>query len=216
VRIAVFGGSFDPVHYGHLLLAETCREACALDLVLLMPNAIPPHKPDRQLTPVRQRLQMLQLAVADCAGLEVSSLEADRGGVSYTVETLEEVRSRYPDASIFFLMGADALRDLPGWREPTRICELARPLIVARPGGPDPDLSILHRLRGNSTPSDGEPTVLPMPRIDISSTELRERVRAGRSIRFRTPRSVEEYVRQHRLYRSESLEREGDHGDQNP
>jgi nicotinate-nucleotide adenylyltransferase len=207
VRIAVFGGSFDPVHYGHLLLAETCRETCRLDLVLLVPNAIPPHKPHRPLTPVRQRLQMLRLAVADCTRLEVSSLEADRGGVSYTVETLVAVRGQFPDATIYFLMGADALRDLPTWREPARICQLAHPLIVARHGAPEPDLTILHQLRGNSQASESEPAVLPMPRIDISSTELRDRVREGRSIRFRTPRSVEEYIHEHQLYRSEELDR---------
>src|SRR5688572_21974365 len=102
MRIGVFGGTFDPVHYGHLLLAETCREQCRLEQVWFMPNAIPPHKVDRVLTPVQQRAEMLELAIAGHPPMLVSRIEAEREGVSYTVDTLEHIRTAHPDVELFF------------------------------------------------------------------------------------------------------------------
>ena len=134
MRLGIFGGSFDPVHYGHLLLAETCREACRLDEVWLIPAAVPPHKRDREISPARQRIDMLELALAGNDHLRVSTLEIDRGGVSYTVDTLRAIKDDRPAADLFFLMGADSLRDLSTWREPAEICRLAYPLVVRRSG----------------------------------------------------------------------------------
>src|SRR5688500_10806095 len=122
MRLGLFGGTFDPVHYGHLLLAEACREQCRLDELWFVPAAVPPHKQERTLSPAKERVEMLRLAVGGHPAFSVSTLEIDRGGVSYTVNTLDAVRLSRPEATLFFPMGADSLVDLPTWREPRRIC----------------------------------------------------------------------------------------------
>ncbi len=121
MRLGVFGGTFDPVHYGHLLLAECCREQCRLDDVWFLPAAVPPHKRDRQLTPAAQRIEMLALAIAGHEAFAVGRYEADRGGINYTVETLAHFRRENPQRELFFLLGADMLHDLSDWREPGRV-----------------------------------------------------------------------------------------------
>ncbi len=140
-RLGIFGGSFDPVHYGHLLLAETCREQCQLDQVWLLPAASAPHKVQKQTAGAKHRVAMLQLAVGGHKAMQVSTVEIDRGGVSYTFETLTTIREQYPDTELFFLMGADSLEDLPHWRQPQTICELAVPVVVRRAGSAEPDFS---------------------------------------------------------------------------
>src|SRR5262249_55888086 len=130
MRLGLFGGSFDPVHYGHLLLAETCREQCRLDAVWFVPAAVPPHKQARELSSAENRVEMLKLAIAGNEAFSVYQMEIERGGVSYTVDTLEQLHAEDPTRELFFLMGADSLADLPTWRNPRRICELAIPLIV--------------------------------------------------------------------------------------
>ena len=134
MRIGVFGGSFDPVHLGHLLLAECCWRQAALDRVLFVPAAQQPHKPQAPRGGDADRVAMLRLAIAGRPEFDVSTIEIDRGGVSYTVDTLRALRAAEPDAELFFLMGADSLADLPQWREPAAICELATPLVVRRAG----------------------------------------------------------------------------------
>ena len=125
MRIGIFGGSFDPVHFGHLLLAECCREQGQLDAVWFLPAAIPPHKQQqRELTPAQNRIEMLELAIGGHPAFSVSRYETDRGGVNYTVETLAHFRDEDPARELFFLLGADMFRDLPQWRQPERICEL--------------------------------------------------------------------------------------------
>src|SRR5206468_11661052 len=128
-----------PIHYGHLLLAECAREMLQLDEVWLMPAAVPPHKQTRELAPAKHRLAMLELALAGHEQIKASKLEIDRGGVSYTVDTLTAIRQQHADADLFLLMGADSLHDLPTWREPARICELATIAVVRRGGSPEPD-----------------------------------------------------------------------------
>ncbi len=122
MRLGLFGGTFDPVHFGHLLLAECCREQCRLDAVWFLPTAVPPHKQDRPPTPAELRIEMLELATAGNEAMAVSRYEADRGGVNYTAQTLEHFHQEDPQRELFFLLGADMLRDLPHWREPGRIC----------------------------------------------------------------------------------------------
>ena len=134
MRLGIFGGSFDPIHYGHLLLAECCREQAGLDQVLFVPALIPPHKQQQQRAAAAQRVEMLKLAVGGQTEFVISTKEIERGGVSYTVETLAELRRDQPDDELFLLLGADSLADLPTWREPARICELAVPLVVRRAG----------------------------------------------------------------------------------
>jgi nicotinate-nucleotide adenylyltransferase len=202
MRLGIYGGSFDPVHYGHLLLAETCREACRLDEVWLVPAARPPHKQDRELTPARQRVEMLELALAGNERLRVSTLEIERGGVSYTVDTLRDVARRQAGAELFVLMGADSLRDLLTWREPQEICRLAAPLVVRRSGAPEPDLNVLAGLVTPERLAEFRALQVQMPLIELSSSALRARALAGKSLRFRTPRPVEQYIQTQGLYRA--------------
>ena len=202
MRLGVYGGSFDPVHYGHLLLAETCRDQCRLDEVWFMPAARAPHKQDREITSAKLRVEMLQLAIGGTDGLVASTIEVDRGGVSYTVDTLEQIQRQHPDSQLFLLMGADSLHDLPTWREPQRICELAIPIVVRRAGSPVPDLSVLRPLMSPERWEEANRSQVSMPIIDLSSSDLRRRVAAGQTIRFRTPRAVEKLIETHGLYRS--------------
>jgi nicotinate-nucleotide adenylyltransferase len=125
MRIGVFGGSFDPVHFGHLIAAECCREQAGLDRVLFMPAAVPPHKQDRQLSPAADRVEMLRLAVGGHDAFAVSTLEIDRGGVSFTVDTLALLHETHPADELFLLLGPDAIVEFPTWREPARILDLA-------------------------------------------------------------------------------------------
>jgi nicotinate-nucleotide adenylyltransferase len=200
MRLGIFGGSFDPVHYGHLLLAECAREQLALDEVWLIPTAVSPFKVGKEQAPAKARLEMLQLALASGEQLRASPIEIDRGGISYTVETLAEVARQQPDTALFLLMGADALRDLPSWREPARICELATPAVVRRGGAAEPEFKSLAALVSPARLSQICAAQIEMPAIDLSSTDLRARAAAGKSLRYRMPRAVEKYIETHRLY----------------
>jgi nicotinate-nucleotide adenylyltransferase len=202
MRLGLYGGSFDPVHYGHLLLAECCRERLALDEVWLIPAAVPPHKQARELAPGKHRLEMLELALAGHEQLKASRLELDRAGVSYTLDTLFAVHELVPGASLFLLMGADSLADLPNWREPRRICELSIPAVVCRGGSAEANFEVLRGLVSEERLSAIRSAQVQMPLIELSSTDLRTRAASGRSLRFRTPRAVERYIETHGLYRA--------------
>jgi nicotinate-nucleotide adenylyltransferase len=201
MRLGLFGGTFDPVHYGHLLLAECCREQCRLDEVWFLPAATPPHKQSRPLTPATQRIEMLQLAVGGHQPFQVCPLEIERGGVSYTVDTLAELARQEPGRELFFLLGADSLDDLPHWREPARLCQLAVPVAVCRPGAPPPNYDVLAPLVPPERLAEIRRHLVNMPQIGLSSREIRSRIAAGEGIRFRTPRAVEKYIESHQLYR---------------
>ena len=196
MRLGLFGGTFDPIHLGHLILAESCREACALDQVWFVVTATPPHK-RRERTPVADRLEMARIAVAGHPAFEVSEIEAHGNGPHYSYQTLERLRAERPDDALFFLIGADSLADLPGWRCPERIAELATIVVVNRPGI-DPDvLATPPDLGSNAQPF----RVVTVPPIGISSTDLRHRMAEGRSIRYQVPRGVEVYIAAPGLYR---------------
>ena len=201
MRLGLYGGSFDPIHYGHLLLAESCREQCRLDRVLFLPAAVPPHKRNRELTEASLRVEMLELALGGHEAMATSRYEIDRGGVSYTVETLRHFRTEYPEAELFLLMGADMLLDLPHWREAAEVCRLATLVTTRRAGVKEPDLGCISDL---VTPEQLEcfgQHQVEMPWIGLSSTEIRRRVAQGQNVRFRIPRAVEEYIKTHQLYR---------------
>lgn len=205
MRIGVFGGSFDPVHVGHLVVAECCREQAGLDRVLFVPAAIPPHKRHRDLADAHHRVEMLRLATGGHDAFAVSTVEIDRGGVSFTVDTLAALAVAHPAAEIHLLLGPDALADLPTWRTPERIVAAARIVAVEREGlddvaalvgeprlaallGPAADAVVAARVR--------------VPAIGIRASGLRALVATARSIRYRTPRSVERYILTQGLYRS--------------
>lgn len=201
MRLGIYGGTFDPVHYGHLLLAECCREQCRLDQVWFMPAAAPPHKTAAHVAAAEHRAAMLELALGGHESLLVSRLELNRGGVSYTVDTLRALAAEDPSRELFFLMGADSLHDLSNWREPGAICELATLVIVGRPGQPPIDVGSLSAWTSAERVARFEQHRVTMPLIDLTSRDIRRRVADGQSIRFRTPRAVEAYVQAHGLYR---------------
>ncbi len=189
MRLGLFGGSFDPVHHGHLALARCAREQAALDEVWFIPAAMQPLKPHGPRASAEHRLAMLRLAIAGDPHLKVSALEIERGGVSYTADTLREICAQFPDAKLFFLMGADALHDLPNWREPVEILRLATPLVVRRPGEPPLD-----------NPALPPHEAIEMPALDISSSDIRRRLATGESIGELVPAEVVSYIQLHNLY----------------
>ena len=200
MRIGILGGSFDPIHYGHLLLAEVSLEQIPLDEVWFIPAATAPHKSDATGASPEQRMEMVELAVAGHPAFRCSSLEIDRGGLSYTVDTLADVATTHPQATLYLLMGADSLTDLPSWRDPGRILELAVPAVAARPGQPAVNFQPLLPLASDERLDQARQAVVQMPQLDLSSRDLRERAARQLSLRFRTPRAVEQYIASHELY----------------
>jgi nicotinate-nucleotide adenylyltransferase len=200
MRLGLLGGSFDPVHYGHLLLAECAREQCALDQVWFLPAAVPPHKQDKVLAGAEHRVEMLKLAIGGHEAFGVCMLEIERGGLSYSVDTLEQLQRDDPARELFFIMGGDSLADLPTWHRPERFCELAVPLVVRRAGSPEPDYRVLEPFVSSAKIAVIRELEVKMPLIEISSREIRARVANQQSIRYRTPRAVEEYIRSNGLY----------------
>jgi nicotinate-nucleotide adenylyltransferase len=201
LRIGVFGGAFDPVHLGHLIVAEQSREQANLDQVWFVPAARPPHKQDQPLAPFAQRVEMLGLALAGQPAFRIDELEKDRPGLSYTADTLEELRRRHPDHEWALIIGSDCLPDLPHWHEPVRIVQAAELLIVARPGW---TIWMPEQLRSALKLAADRPLrqkVVQTPIFSLSSSDLRQRVAHGRSIRYLVPRPVECYVETHHLYR---------------
>ncbi|MDQ3330771.1 MAG: nicotinate-nucleotide adenylyltransferase [Planctomycetota bacterium] len=198
MKLGLYGGTFDPVHFGHLLLAERCREELELDEVRFIPAGDPPHKDRDDLSSGIARAEMLEFATAGNPRLVVDRRELKRPGRSFTVETLTEVRHEFPVAELYFLMGADSLADLPQWREPERISQLARIVAVNRGDRPLPDVATLNLTLGEAIAS--RVTFVSMPGIDLSSTELRGRVAAGKGLRYTMPPAVEAYIRDRMLY----------------
>lgn len=199
MRIGVFGGSFDPIHYGHLILAESCREQARLDQVLFMPCAMSPHKLDGTHGTDRQRLEMLDLAIGGHRDFVRSDMEIKRGGVSYTLDTLNSLTVEHPENEWFFLMGADSLESFSAWREPEAILKLAKPIVIGRPGS-ELDLSVLEPLSSAEYVASLGELAVESPLIEISSSEIRRRTGENQSVRFLVPRSVEKYIETQKLY----------------
>ena len=201
MRLGLFGGTFDPVHLGHLILAEQCREACRLDRVWFVVAGTPPHKlGDR--TAVAHRLEMVRIAIAGHASFAVSEIETSRPGPHYSVETLDAVHRDRPEDDLFFLIGADSLADLPFWREPGRIAQLATIVVVNRPGINEVDPASLPDLGPGAHPL----VAVTIPPIGIASTDLRRRLAEGRSIRYMVPRGVEAYIEAQALYQARKVD----------
>jgi len=201
MRIAVFGGTFDPIHMGHLAVAEQCREQAALDQVWFVPAPRPPHKLDRPLTPFHQRIEMLGLAIAGNKAFRIDEIEKDRPGPSFMADTLEEIAQRHPGLELHLLIGSDCLPDLPQWRDPARIVRAAKLLVVARPGWPVlPETQLQEMLGLQEGVLRMQPIQVPL--IDLASTDLRKRAVEGRSLRYLVPHAVECFVREKRLYQA--------------
>ena len=200
MRIGIFGGSFDPIHLGHLILAERCREEAELDQVWFVPCALSPLKRDGAHGSDRQRTEMIELALGGHEAFLLSRLELDRGGVSYMVDTLQQIRESHPEHDLFLLIGDDSLESFDRWREPKTICELAIPIVINRPGSGEVDLSVLGEYVDPGRLERFERAQVAGPKIEISSTDIRNRVRNGKSIRYLTPRSVEKYIETNHVY----------------
>ncbi len=194
-RWGVMGGTFDPIHYGHLFAAEEARTHFDLDQVLFIPNSVPPHKTGRTTTEAAHRFAMTEIATASNPAFLCSTIERDRPGVSYTVDTLLALRAESPQTELFLITGVDAIADILTWKRHEEVIHLAQFIAAARPGYdpavlsarlPEAYLKQIHIL--NSTA------------LDISSTDLRQRVRDNRPIRYLTPDGVVEYIIQNRLY----------------
>lgn len=200
MRIGVFGGSFDPIHLGHLILAENCRQQANLDRVLFVPCAMSPHKLAGAHGSDRQRIEMLDLAIGGHRSFVRSDMEIKRGGVSFTVETLRELTDTQRDSEFFFLMGADSLDSFSSWRDPEEILKLAKPIVVGRPGSGEVDLSVLERLSSTEYVESLRELTVESPLIDISSSNIRQRVADESTIRFLVPRSIEQYIVTQKMY----------------
>ena len=185
--IGLFGGSFDPVHHGHLIVARVAAESLGLDEVRFMPAREQPFKRGRHAAPAAARAVMLELATAGSPGFAVERAELERPGPSYTVDTLESLRGREPRAAFTLLLGADAAAELGAWHRAGELPGLARIVVLARPGTPVPSSPLIA-------------ASLEVPAVDISATEIRRRVRAGLPVRYWVPDAVAEYMARHRLY----------------
>lgn len=196
-RIGVLGGTFDPIHFGHLAIAEEARVCVPVDVVLLMPARVQPLRQQEKISSPEYRAAMLERAVLGNPALALSRIEFERPGPSYTVDTMALLRERYPrDCEFFFILGIDALAELPRWKEPERLLTLCRIVAFQRPGCDMDPRNLFLKL-----PLLRERLiVLEGPRLDISGTELRRRVRQGLPIRYLVPDAVAEYVQAHRLY----------------
>jgi nicotinate-nucleotide adenylyltransferase len=189
-RIGLLGGSFDPPHNGHLLAAGDAFEALSLDRLIFIPAAVQPLKVGRASATPAQRLRMVELLVDGDERFEVSRIEIDRGGLSYTVDTLAAFSAQWPSAQLFWLIGADAIQSFSRWRQPERIVELATVVVMQRAGD---------AIQAPEVP--GSPQWLASRRFDISSTEIRARVKQGKSIRGFVPDAVGEFIAAEQLYR---------------
>ena len=189
MKLGVFGGTFDPPHLGHLVAASEVADVLGLGRMVWIPSGDHPFKGGRVRTPPAVRLEMVRAAIAGDERFETSDLELKRPGPSYTVDTLRELRERHPGAELFFLTGADNLRDLPKWREPEEVVRLARLVVVSREGETLPE--------GTNFPA----RAVHVPRVDVSSTEVRRRVGVGASVRYLVPEAVRRIIERERLYR---------------
>jgi nicotinate-nucleotide adenylyltransferase len=190
-RIGVFGGTFDPPHMGHFVVAQDVTEQLGLDRLLFMPVATPPHKPANEPAPAELRVRMLDAGLRDDPRMQVSRLEVERGGVSYTVDTLRELKDRSAHDELLLVIGSDQLASFSTWRSPDEVVRLAR-LVVMNRG----ELGVVEAGAHANVPFE----TVPVTRVDVSSTEVRRRLREGRSIRYWVPERVRELIEKEHLY----------------
>ena len=200
MNIGLFGGTFDPPHSGHLIVAQDAALALSLDRVLFMPAAQPPHKLGRAMTPAAVRARMLQLAIEGNPLFACSSLELEREGPSYTVETLKQLTAQQPEARWTLLLGADQYAEFALWRQPGEIRRLARIAVLARGGGSDGTAATAAAVIAPVEPLEQGDVRVHVTRIDISATQIRARVAAGQPIRYMVPAAVESFIFEHGLY----------------
>lgn len=194
MKIGIFGGAFDPIHLGHLIVAERCREEAALDEVWFLPSYRPPHKAGLEITRFEHRVEMTTLAITGQPAFRVVPIERELPPPNYTADTLAELHRRHPGTEFALILGADSYLDLPNWHDPARVAAQAELVIVGRPGFFE---TVAEVVRGRFPAR-----FLETPLIGIASRDLRRRVAEGKSIRFEVPRAVEEYIREKGLYQA--------------
>lgn len=198
MRVGVLGGTFDPVHLGHLAIAEEVRIKLDLDRVIFIPAGQPRLRADEYLTPAIDRLRMVELAIGDNPHFQVCDIEIQRSGPTYTVDTLVELGQRFgPDTSLYFIVGADILGQFHRWKDPEKVLEACHLVVVSRPGHQDDDWP--EWFRGADSVKD-KVTQLEIPMVDISGTEIRRRASLGESVRHLVPDLVAEYIQDRKLY----------------
>ena len=203
MRLGIFGGTFDPVHFGHLALAEECLAAANLDELLLVPAASPPHKGGKKLSRFDQRKEMLELAIAGNEKFKVEPMEADRPGPSFTIDTLLEIHKRKPNDELFLIIGGDSALEFSTWKDPAKIASLATIIVRIRPGFSMPtEQEFISQLGKELGVVPKVIFVAGPPFLDVSSSLLKERVSNNKSIRYLLPRAVEVYIQQKKLYLS--------------
>lgn len=196
LRIGFFGGTFDPIHHGHLILASYAASSARLDRLLFAPAANPPHK-DRKITHVSSRIEMLLRAIEPDERFEMTTVDLDRDGPHYSADTLAILAGQYPGAELFFLMGSDSFRDLPQWHEPMRLFEHAQLLVGKRPNSSYDEPALWEALPPIRTHTE----FVDIPLIEISSTEVRQRVSEDLPIDYLVPRRVQDFIEANGLYR---------------
>lgn len=198
-RVGIMGGTFDPIHLAHLAIAEAVREAFALDLVLFIPAANPPHKQGREVVDAYHRLMMTQLATYDNPAFHVSKQEMERVGPSYSLLTIRELRAQFGEAAeLYFITGSDTINDLHAWYHVEELLQQCHFVGTTRPGAPVNEAEIIRQF---GTLAKQRIHYLTVPQLDISSTSIRQKLRAGQSIRYLVPQPVEEYIQKEGLYR---------------
>ena len=191
MKTGILGGTFNPPHTGHLIIAEHVRQQLDLDKILFVPTALPPHKQEDEIIGADHRLEMVRHAINGNDHFDVSDIEVVRGGVSFTVDTLNELKNRSPEEVLFLLIGMDNVRDFHTWKDPARILELATVVALTRPGFPV-ERGII---------SERRILLCEVPEIQIASSSIRLEIRKGKSVRYLVPQEVEWYIEKHRLYR---------------
>jgi len=199
-RIAVMGGTFDPIHYGHLIVAEAVRSEFKLDKILFMPVGNPPHKSDRKVTSADLRYTMTFLATMTNPYFDVSDLEINRIGYSYTIDTMTQLQKNLKDTEIYFIVGADAVHDIFTWKEPEKLFKMCKIVAVTRPGYNKEQLYLeVEQIRKDY---NGKICFFEAPSFDISSSSIRQRVNTGDTIKYMLPEEVEKYIYKLGLYKS--------------
>ncbi|MFY9188150.1 MAG: nicotinate-nucleotide adenylyltransferase [bacterium] len=198
IRLGIMGGTFDPIHYGHLVTAEAARTAFNLDQVLFVPNRLPPHKKDYQVSEAKDRYLMAVLATITNKYFEASRLELDRAGISYTIDSLRALRAAHgPEAELHFISGADAILDLLGWKDVDELLALCYFIAATRPG-----YQLSEQLQRLQEDYPNRVFRVEVPALAISSTDIRRRVELGKSIKYLLPEPVEHYIYKNKLYLS--------------
>ncbi len=190
-KMGILGGTFDPIHMGHLVLAQQVREKLRLGRVMFIPCLVPPHKTRQRLSPAKDRFRMVEMAVEDNPAFCVSDIELKRRGLSYTVDTLRLLKNSHPDAELHFLTGSDVLGEIHTWKDPEEIHRLAKMVIAVRPGFDSID---------SKNPFAKRSMLVEITGVDISSSRIRQKVKKGQSIKYLVPPKVEEYILKKKLY----------------